>query len=116
MSNLCPQFIQYQCLGLYIMQSITSQSGQGIRGSSSGKQIGLVVDIPSSIPVELAWGVDDIEIESIGMVLVVVIGVVVAITVLCGLVSGPLHEVGGPPFNKGTRSTMISGFLLLSSH
>ena len=68
------------------MQSTTSQTGQGICGSSSGKQIGPIVDILSSIPMELTWGVDDIETDSIGMVLVVVIGMVVATTVLSGIV------------------------------
>ena len=95
------------------MQSITSQTGQGICGSSLSKQIGLVVDIPFSIPVELTWGVDDIEIDSMGMVLVVIIGVVVAINVFSGIVLVSLPEVDGPPFNNGTCSIMISGSLVI---
>ena len=70
-------------------------------GSSSGKQIGLVVDIPSSIPVELTWGVDKIETDSIGMFLVVVIGVVVVTTVSSCIAFVSLHEMSGTPFNNG---------------
>ena len=98
------------------MQSITSQTGQGICGSSSGKQIGPIVAIPSSIPAELTLDVGDIETDSIGMVLVVVIGVVVVTTVFSGMVLVSLHEVGNTLFNNGICSTMISGSLLLSSH
>ena len=98
------------------MQSIMSQTGQGICGSSSGKQIGPIIDGPSSMPAELTWGVDDIETDAIGMVLVVVIGVVVATTVFSGIVSVSPCEVGNTPFNNGICSTMILGSLLLTSH
>ena len=115
-SNLCSHLIQYRCLGLCIVQSTTSHTGQCICGSSSGKQIGLVVGILSAIPGELPWGVDDIETASIDVVLVVTTGVVVTVLVPSGIVSHSLCEVGGPLFNTGTCSTMTSGSLLSSSH
>ena len=98
------------------MQSITSQTGQGICGSFSGKQIGPIVDIPSSMPVELTWGVDEIQTDAIGMVLVVVIGVIVVTLVFSGVVSVLPCQVGNTPFSNGICSIMISGSLLLSSH
>ena len=98
------------------MQSIISHTGQCICGSSSGKQIGLVIGILSSIPDELTWGVDDIETASMDVVLVVTTGVVVTVLVLSGIVSCSLCEVGGLLFNTGTCSTMTSGSLLSSSH
>ena len=98
------------------MQSITSQTGQGICRSSSGKQIGPIVVIPSLMSVELTWGVDDIETDAIGIVLIVVIEVVVVSVVFSGTVSVLPREVGITPFNNGICSNVISGSLLLSSH
>ena len=69
----------------------------------------------SPIPVELTWGVDGIDADSIAVVPVVVMGIVVDITALLGIASGLFCEVGGPPFNNGTHSDIISGSLS-SSH
>ena len=65
---------------------------------------------------ELTWGIDGIEADSIVVVPVVVIRVVVDTITFPGIVSGSFCEEGGPPFNDGIHSIMISGSLLLSSH
>ena len=93
-SNLCLHLTQYWCLGLCIKQSTTSHTGQCICGSSSGKQIGLIVGILSSIPDKLTWGVDDIETASMDVVVVVTTGVVLTVLVPSGIVSHSLCEVG----------------------
>ena len=79
-------------------------------------KLGLLVEALSPIAVELTWGVDGIDADSIVVVPVVVIRVVVDTTTFPGTVSGSFCEVGGPQFNNDTHSIMISGSLLLSSH
>ena len=81
-NSLCPQSIQYQCLGLCTIQSIVLHTVHLICGSSSVRHIGLFKGILSSMPVELTGGVEDIdtasvEIGTVGAVVEVIVPVVV---------------------------------------
>ena len=71
-------------------------------------------DIPSSMPVELTWGIEGNDVDSLGTVVTVVTKIDVAAVFMVVVTCSSL-EVGGPLFDNGICSSTILGSLIVSS-